>query len=209
MKILSALLLILLAVALSFSQSPILDDFNRADGALGANWTSTGDASVCTVASNVMSCGVASGGRMHIYTGTSFSPDQFSTVTVVNNPAANHYVGPIVRGSSSASTNYRMEIGSDNKLYISRLVAGTNTALVNVTFTRGTSQVLTLTAEGSNPVILKGYVNGTKAINYSDSDGTRITSGYAGITAYTSTATVTLDNFFAGNMSVQKRTVIQ
>ena len=81
------------------------DDFNRADGGLGANWTAIADGSMSISSQAVIgSVGAQTG---DIRTGEAYPSDQYSTVTVTSTQlTGGQWIGAGVRLQSSGRSGY-------------------------------------------------------------------------------------------------------
>src|SRR5262249_61775428 len=82
------------------------DDFNRANGSLGANWTNTSDgglAIVSQVAAGTASAGVSG----DIRTGESYTSDQFSQVQVTSAQlTGGQWIGAVGRAQKGGLKTY-------------------------------------------------------------------------------------------------------
>ena len=81
------------------------DDFNRADGSLGANWTdiSDGGLSISSQATVGSSAGVAG----DIWTGQTYAGDQYSQVEVTSTQlTGGQWIGPAVRAQNGGQDTY-------------------------------------------------------------------------------------------------------
>lgn len=160
------------------------DDFNRADGALGANWASFFGG--ITVVSNA-----AQGGSLVCaarWTATSFGADQTSSTTIVGFSSGTTYPGAAVRMDASGDCYY-VAVDSSNA-YIQRLSGGTDIPIA--TRTSGAwanGDVIGLDIVGTTLQVLK---NGA-AYGATASDAT-LASGQPGLYLYGSAS---VDNWTA------------
>ena len=94
------------------------DDFNRANGALGANWTTFGSAP--QIVSNTVR-GTSGSNNRALYTAAAFEDDQYSEMEVRSTDSG-HFQGVIVRGNAAAQTGYvayaRQSAGNKVTLFI-------------------------------------------------------------------------------------------
>lgn len=190
---------------MSSMTTPILDNFNRADGSVGSNWTSpvwTGDGSFLVIGNQF---GATSGTTISMYwNATSFSADQEAYVTVMTPPAndSSNVVSVYCRlsGQGTASPTYyaatlRKLSGTDT-VTIERVISGTITAIgsaKSIEFASGDG--LALTCVGG--VIASWRRSGSTwifidAVNNTDIAG----GGYIGIE---SRQVARLDDFGGGN----------
>src|ERR1700733_4530717 len=180
--------LLLLAMPQRASAATASDNFNRADGGLGANWT---DMTVGGLAiSNDAVVGTqAAGNSGDIYTGTTFGSDQSSQIQVTSTPiGGGQWIGPAVRAQNGGQSLYVGIYWGNNgnpELELFKLVNGGWTQLGS-SFASGTLAAgteLTLSVTGST---LSFAENGVVEITATD---TSLTGGAPAIMAYgTSTA---------------------
>jgi hypothetical protein len=169
------------------------DNFNRANGALGANWTAMSDGAL-TIASQVVKGGNGAYSG-DIRTAETYGADQSSQVEVTSTQlSGGQWIGPAVRASSGGSNLYLgiyFWNGGSPDLMLFKRASGSFTQLGSSypvsALAAGTQ--LTLTAAGSTITFAQ---NGTARITATD---TSLTSGAPGIMAY---GTGTADNW-AGN----------
>ena len=96
-------------VAVSCTANPATtgsDDFNRADGSLGPNWTDISDGGLAIVSQ--AAAGTASAGISgDIRTAESYTSDQYSQVTLNSTqPTGSQWIGPMVRAQNSGQNAY-------------------------------------------------------------------------------------------------------
>jgi len=187
------------------------DDFNRADGTLGANWTTiAGFANPAIVTNQVQPNAVGGTGSLSLYTGTTFPNDQYAKTSIIAALTANtRNPGLLLRGTTAARTEYECvlfgPLGATVQLKINRYNAGVlaSLATTGADQTVVTTDVMKCTVVG---YVLTIYINDVSKLVYDDSaSGSKITSGTPGIHLYTAaglTSNVQIDNFEAGDMSV-------
>jgi hypothetical protein len=164
------------------------DDFNRANGGLGANWTTATNAP--SIASNVVNSAASTTSIAYVATATqTFAADQKAQVTCGSVSASARYAGAVVRMAS----NNGYEVYTDGSsgaghTEIARVTAGVETVLANFALTFTSSDTIGIEAVGTTLYILK---NGVRS--GSTTDATYAT-GQPGISAYDA---VGLDNFTA------------
>ena len=156
------------------------DNFNRADGALGANWTTPSGMSGLQIVSNqINGLGSPSVRVSVVATGAAtFADDQEATVTVPTRGNFD-YIGPVVRCDIAGATGYAIRSDGQNN-NVCRVVRFSGTTLtvlsgstVNIQYVAGDS--LTLRAEGSTITALK---NGVTVQSFTD---TNHASGQPGV----------------------------
>ena len=171
------------------------DDFNRANGAIGANWTAlTGSASV---SSNAMVVGSAS--TQVIWASECATADQFAQVTLAAPTTSAN--GVVVRCDGTLNNQYmaRRALGS---VELFKFVGGATTSLGSVAGTYPAGTVLRLEAAGA---AIRLLVDGSPIIAVTDTD---LTAGRrVGIRNTASTTGGTYDNFSGGDLPPPAQTV--
>ena len=90
----------------SSTTSSSSDDFNRADGSLGPNWTSTSDGGL-SISAQAVTGTVASGISGDIRTGESYDSNQYSQLEVTSTQlTGNQWIGPAVRVQAAGQDAY-------------------------------------------------------------------------------------------------------
>lgn len=170
----------------------VTDDFNRTDGALGANWTGVTGLSGCVIVSNQVR-GNAAAHDAAIYTATALATDQWASHV----PAVPNSCGVVVRGISSVYTHYYSQAANFTTVTIGKSLAGAQTIVTSSgaipTFTA--TDVCELDVKGSS---LEFKVNGVVVLAGTDSaiDGSAVGGPYSGIHFQGTTAR--LDDFVSG-----------
>jgi hypothetical protein len=183
------------AVACSTSSGTATDNFNRANGALGSNWTGTSDGAL-TIASQVVKGGNGAYSG-DVRTSETYTSDQSSQVEVTSTQlSGGQWIGPAVRAASGGKNLYLgiyfWNSGSPQLMLFKR-TNGSWTQLGSsypVSALPASTQ-LTLTAVGSTITFLQ---NGTARITATD---TSLTGGAPGIMAY---GTGTADNWAGASL---------
>jgi hypothetical protein len=175
---------------------PASDDFNRANGALGGNWTAISDGAM-TISSQVVTGGNA-GQSGDIRTAEAYSSSQYSQVQVTSTQlTGGQWIGPAVRAQSSGQSQYLGMYFWNNgspQLRVYKRTAGNWAQLGSSVATSGLAAgaTLRLTATGSTISFL---LNGAPVITVTD---TSLTGGAPGITAF---GTAHVDNWTGGNVA--------
>jgi hypothetical protein len=172
------------------------DDFNRANGALGGNWTAMSDGAM-SISSQVVAGG-NSGQSGATRTAETYASSQYSEVQVTSTQlTGGQWIGPAVRSQNSGQNLYLgiyfWNSGSP-QLRLYERASGSFTQLGS-TFSTGAlaaGATLRLTAAGSTISFL---LNGSPAITVSD---TSLTGGAPGIMAF---GTARADNWAGGNIA--------
>jgi hypothetical protein len=183
------------------------DNFNRANGALGANWTGGAGEDACTIVSNLINFSGGNGlgfdqasffsGTL-VGGGTTWPNDQYSKGTVGSSGAAGADQGPglLVRHAAAAQTFYRFsadQAGSNN-VTVSKFVSATYTSLGAVTHAWTTGAIWEIDAQGTTLTIKE---SGSTVTTKTDS---AITAGNPGISySSTDTGTNTVDDWEGGD----------
>lgn len=157
------------------------DNFNRADGALGVNWTGIAG-NVPTV--NTNACAGMSGGGDHgaFYSGASFANDQYSEGTLTALTSGASYIGVLVRGSSGNCYGF---YASTTDSYLFKVVSNTWTQLGATGPAFANNDVIRIEISSSSITCKK---NGSASGMPSATGQTDIASGSPGIFAYEGTA---------------------
>ncbi|HYL62236.1 MAG TPA: hypothetical protein VE077_06400 [Candidatus Methylomirabilis sp.] len=185
-------------VPVSGYQNSAYDNFNRANGAIGSNWTVTGGA--INVASNVIQATTAGINNSATWNQNSFSSaGQFAQVTVASLNGTSDYVGPSVMNGASAQNFYDC-LEDTTTLLIQKVTGGTGSTLASSSVSAAAGDVLRLEAfftPNSFPqsVTLTCYRNGAQVLQTTD---TTYTSGSPGVDLFNNVATV--DNWSGGNL---------
>lgn len=149
------------------------DNFNRADGGVGANWTGT--LNNHAVISNQVAAN-AENFCLSFWNADAFPDDQYSQYQITQGPGS-AYHGVTVRHASGTDAYYLLTIGGAAAAGIYRIDDGTFTAIqtgITTAFTNG--DVIRLEAEGAT---LRAYENGAQ-VGTDQTDAT-YTAGAAGI----------------------------
>jgi hypothetical protein len=183
----------------------ISDNFQRADGGLGANWTSAyswlGYVALVVTSNSARSPSAA--GALSVWNGTVTIPDDQWVQVTVGATSNTPYVGLLVRCSMTAVNTtfydclWHGNTGSSASLLLRKSVNGTFTTLATATTTVQTGDVITLTAIGSQLAV---YLNGSFLMAVSDS---AVTSGLPGLEIDPTGASTdtSITNFAAGTFS--------
>jgi hypothetical protein len=170
------------------------DDFNRANGAIGASWTQ--DSGTWTIASNVAGKASAAGFDQARYASDLGSADHYCEIELRTNNGG-IAAGPAVRMSATGS--YALYIFSPD-IYIVKIASGSPTTLNQTAQSIAIGQVLRLEAQGTT---LRGYVDGVLKLTATDS--TYTTQLRCGMFQYGNSGG-TIDNWRAGDL-VRRRLI--
>jgi Putative esterase len=174
------------------------DDFNRADGSLGPNWTADplwGDGA--SIAGNQVVSSLSNGGAL-FWTAAAFSPDQFSQIRISG--AIGDWVGVSVRGKISPAQGYWLVVRADGA-HLYAFVSGTFYELVHDVTGWSTGDTLRLEVRtvAANTARLTVYRNGSTLFEHQDASHF-IASGQPGIGLFATTA-VSFDDWRGGEVN--------
>lgn len=167
----------------------IVDDFQRADGSLGANWTAITGLTAPTISSNA-AANTSTAYHGAIYTGSAFGNDQSAQVKIGTVSSSSVYF-VFVRISGSAFSGYAAFANGNASYVIRRYDAGAGTNLQSLAQAPVTGDILKLRVIGQ---MLYLYVNGVMVNSANDSI---YTSGSPGMGMQINSGTITVDDFIA------------
>lgn len=177
------------------------DDFNRADGALGANWTTAYNGGYLILSNEARSNG-SSNDACSLYTGASFNDDQYAEATVAQAPLTHYYaLGVATRGNLSGVWRNYLYIGlrDNNERYLARCSNGSATALQHYTGSGiNIADVMHLDAEGT---LHSPFLNGSADTSLGTSTDATYASGVPGLHCYNGGTGATMDNWVGGNIT--------
>lgn len=189
----------------AFDFSSLTDNFNRANGGLGANWTTSPGLTAPTIAGNLVTGPTDNTVYGAYRSAGSFSDDQYAELYATLG-GTNSECGPSVRQSAAANTSYFAvwSTATGGTYALVRVVAGTYTTLSSVTGvgTTGTRK-LRIEARGSTLVM---HVNDVAVLAANDAT---ITTGRPAFYQFRDVgATTNIDNFDAGDLLVKRRNLV-
>lgn len=177
------------------------DNFNRADGTIGANWTTVTGLQTPNVHSNA----AMNGGNWTIPSGAFYNAatapdDQYAKVTLVTLTATtDEGPGPAVRWSAAAQTGYFVQCNT-TEIRLYKVVAGSFTQLGTNGPAAALNDVIELDVQGASLTVKQ---NGSSIITATDS---AIASGQFGIWIVSTAAAsnVGLDDWEGGDFGVDR-----
>ena len=173
----------------------VSDNFNRADGPLGSNWTTVPGTSAPKIVSDTLRAGTAGALNSAYWSASTFSNDQFAQASLPNSSGTQYGPGIAVRLSSSKG--YFLWYGnSSNTVSLWRMDSSsswTQLAQSPSLTVSPSSDVWKIQAVGST---ISGYQNGNLVVQATD---TNIKSGSPGVWLYYSSNQ--LDNWSGGNVT--------
>jgi hypothetical protein len=177
------------------------DNFNRADGALGANWTVAYNGGFLVLGNQARSNG-SSNDCCSLYTGASFANAQYVKATVAQAPTAHYYaLGVATRGNQSGVWRNYCYIGlrDNNERYLSRISNGTPTTLQY--YNGGgiaVNDIMQLDSDGS---LHSPFRNGTADTSLGTATDSNYASGVPGLSGYNGSTTATMDDWEGGDIT--------
>src|SRR5439155_11542233 len=187
------------ASAMTLTGIAASDNFNRADGGLGANWTKPpASQNNLVIVNNQVGVDVEQSHNYAFWSADSFSGEQFSQVAMVN---IGSFSGVIVRAKAGVDEFYLGFVGSDHtySIYV-RTASGYTDLADGFTETWSPGDIVGLEASGSGPVNLTLLKNGIPVLTYTDSTY-NITGGSPGIGMFSpSGSNLRVDNWEGGDL---------
>ena len=184
--------------------STFRDDFNRADGALGPNWTVDPDPAwlgVLSISRKQVVSTLGHGGASY-WNGHVLGADQYSQIRLTG--VIRDWTGVIVRGSASPTQSYNVAIKIDGA-HLYSFLGGTFFELGHDATSWATGDILRLEVRtvAPNTARLTVYRNGRQLFTHDDPDHF-IAVGQPGIALYASTATA-FDDWEGGEVAASPK----
>lgn len=173
----------------------VTEDFNRANGGLGANWTTTTGANALAIDTNQVKAGTGASDCWQFYSGVTWANDQWAQLTITALNAGAFDGGPVVR-MSAAFNGYQAQSHDGTHLYVYKVTGGSFVELTSVIYTPTVNDVIYLEIQG-NTLIVK--INGVTQITITDNTSP-FTTGNAGAGLFD--GTIRGDDFIAGDFAV-------
>lgn len=174
----------------------VSDNFNRADGSLGANWTIPDPSHSITIVGNAAQGSNAVPSCDAYWSGDAIRATQFSQAEVPASLGGNEWVGVTARATGLAH-NYVLIYFNNSGTYVMMLFSGTGSyTQIGTTYTIGASplaagSVIRIETEGTT---IRGKLNGATVITGTDASNK---SGAPGIAVFGSSK---LDNWQGGEL---------
>lgn len=166
------------------------DNFNRADGALGANWTTLGSGH--TIVSN-QADGATGANRFDVWAAACNTNDNWSQIAFGAAPVGTMAAAArVVDASNFYSLAY---VQSTTTLGLRRTVGGSATTLTSTVTALSSGQVLRIEVQGT---ALRGYVDGVLVL--STTDATFATGKRVGFRTTSPPSAVKYDNWSGGDL---------
>ena len=171
------------------------DNFDRADGALGSNWTTVSGTGAPQIVSNTLRVRTAGALSSAYWSASTFSSDQFAQASLPNSSGTQY--GPGIAVRLSGSKGYFLWYGnSSNTVSLWRMDSSSSETLLKQSASltvSPSSDVWKIQAVGST---ISGYQNGKLVVQATD---TNITSGSPGVWLYYSSNQI--DNWSGGDVT--------
>lgn len=174
--------------------APVLDHFNRANGGLGANWTTLAACKAPQIISEEAACESAGAGSGAVWN-ESFPADQIVFASLPEVAAG----GMGVLARSDTERNGYIASYEKGTLYISKLVNSVETILVSKALTLAVNDVISFTAQGETLKLSTGTSTSTLSVELETTDKTFTGGGHIGILMYGTEARI--DSFGGGALS--------
>lgn len=184
------------------------DNFTRANGGLGANYTTgiaTGaiTAIAPTITSNAIVGNTASAFQTAFYSAASFGNSQFAEITVGGAAAGTTIY--MAAANSSAAQAYYFQYNGNSQYALVRNIAATSIVVVNAvpgpTLAGGNTMRIE-TVNTPQGVWVSGIVNGAVVVWIFDKSGTPLTGGAPGLGIFGNSATASITNFAGGTFQI-------
>ena len=173
----------------------VSDNFDRADGGLGSNWTTVSGTAAPKIVSNNLRAGTASAVNSAYWSASTFGSDQFAQASLPNSSGTQYGPGIAVRLSSTKG--YFLWYGnSSNTVSLWRMDSSSGWSQLKQSgplTVSPSSDVWMIQAVGST---ISGYQNGKLVVQATD---TKITSGSPGVWLYYSSNQI--DNWSGGDVT--------
>jgi hypothetical protein len=168
----------------------LLDDFNRANGALGASWTALVGTAPYSIISNAAAPDGASNENCVIYNAFTPGNDHWAAATVTAHNV-DSFVGVAVRASGTSWYGF---YGDTLSRYLFSVVSGSYTVLATTGTGFAVNDVVRIEAEGTT---IRALVNGVEWTSVTDSS---LASGSAGLVTWSTGNVGRLDDFSAADI---------
>ena len=177
------------------SATTVSDNFDRADGGLGSNWTTVSGTGAPKIVSNTLRVRTAGALSSAYWSASTFSSDQFAQASLPNSSGTQY--GPGIAVRLSGSKGYFLWYGnSSNTVSLWRMDSSSSETLLKQSASltvSPSSDVWKIQAVGST---ISGYQNGKLVVQATD---TNIKSGSPGVWLYYSSNQI--DNWSGGDVT--------
>ena len=179
------------------SAATVSDNFNRADGGLGGNWTTVAGTSAPKIVSNTLQAGTPGALNSAYWSAGTFGADQFAQASLPNSSGTQY--GPGIAVRLSGTKGYFLWYGnSPGTVSLWRMDGSSSSSWTELAQSAPltvspSSDVWMIQAVGST---ISGYQNGNLVVQATD---THITSGSPGVWMYYSSNQI--DNWSGGDVT--------
>lgn len=178
------------------------DTFDRANGGLGANWTTVTGMGAPQISTNrVRSTAVGTDSRAY-YNAVTWPADQYAEIVTVTAGVAGSGRGAVTRAQSAAGSFYvathNNNFTASARLQIHRYDAGVSNLLSNVVKTVAANDKIRMEIEGTT---MRAYI--ADVLQFGPTTDSTYATGNAGASVYADTGTTAdaeLDNFEGGSL---------
>jgi hypothetical protein len=181
---------------------PATDDFTTgSDQAIedySANWTINSGAMQVLAASDDVHSNTASADTGAHWNADTFDDDQYSQATVSALSGTYIYIGICARAAASAETYYFYESANNDKKYLTKRVAGSNTELASSANVWSASDDVRLETNGTT---ITPILNASTDTDLGAQTDSSITSGSAGVMGWGSGNVARVDDWEGGNLA--------
>jgi hypothetical protein len=174
---------------------PATDNFNRADGALGSNWSTITGLNALIISNNAVVVETFESWSGAYWNADSFNNDQYSQAKVSGSA---YHQSIICRVNPSSADFYGLDPYNTDYLVLRRWDNGTPTDLFWHEIDCSDKTIRLECTTSGNTVVLNTFLDGTPVETYVDSDANRKLSGSPGIMNF---AWASLDDWEGGNVS--------
>ena len=182
------------------SSSVVSDNFNRADGGLGGNWTTVAGTAAPEIVSNTLRAGTGGALNSAYWSASTFGADQFAQASLPNSSGTQY--GPGIAVRLSGTKGYFLWYGnSPGTVSLWRMDGSSSSSWTQLAQSAPrtmspSSDVWMIQAVGST---ISGYQNGNLVVQATD---TKITSGSPGVWLYYSSNQI--DNWSGGDVTTHQ-----
>jgi hypothetical protein len=180
----------------------VTDTFQRADGGLGANWTTITGNSALQIASHLVEPSAANTNCGAYYSGSSFNNNQYADVVLATLADSNSFLGPEARVDNASSNHYAPSFsgaaGTVHNVGLYKAVSGVAYLLgSNTTITPQIGDILRISCVGTD---ISFFQNEHLLLQETDAS---LASGFPGVGMFnvTTIANSQISSFVGGNIT--------
>jgi hypothetical protein len=177
------------------------DTFQRANGGLGANWTTVTGDSALQIASHLVEPSASNTNCASYYSGSSFNNNQYADVVIATLADSNSFLGPEARVDNASSNHYAASFsgaaGSVHNVGLYKAISGVAYLLgSNTTITPQIGDILRISCVGTD---ISFFQNEHLLLQETDAS---LASGFPGVGMFnvTTIANSQISSFVGGNV---------